>query len=108
METLLIGNEKSKKKRLLLAELERYGIIFKAKEALEVPKEVLERQLQEVKSEQYTSNRPRNCFIDLYESTMLDYIEKLTAATAFFTSYPSAALFWPPYYYYNGKRGRSK
>lgn len=108
METLLIGNEKSKK-RLLLAELERYGIIFKAKEALEVPKEALERQLQEVKSEQYTSNRPRNWFIDLYESIMLDYIEKLTAATAFFTSYPRAALFWlPPYYYYNGKRGRSK
>ena len=100
---------KKSKKRLLLAELDRYGIIFKAEEALEVPKWALERQLQEVKSEQYTSKRPRNWFIDLYESTMLDYIEKLTAATAFFTSYPWAVLFWPPpYYYYNVKRGRSK
>jgi hypothetical protein len=37
---------------------------------------------------------------------MLDYIEKLTAATAFFTSYLWAALFLPPPYYdyyYNGK-----
>jgi len=98
METLLIGNEK-RKKRLLLAELERYGIIFKAEEALEVPKGALERRLQGVKSEQYTSNRPLDWFIDLHESIMLDYIEKLTAASAFFTSYPWVALFWPPPYY---------
>jgi hypothetical protein len=107
METLLIGNEKRKKK-LLLAELERYGIIFKAEQALEVPKDALERQLQEAKNEQTTSNRPRNWFIDVYESITLDYIDKLTTATAFFTSYPCAALFWPPYYYYNGNRGTSK
>jgi hypothetical protein len=69
METLLIGNEK-RKKRLLLAELERYGIIFKAEEALEVPKGALERGLQGVKSEQYISNRPLDWFIDLHESIM--------------------------------------
>ena len=108
MESLLIGNEK-RKKRLLLEELERYGIIFKAEEALEVPEEALERQLQEVKSKQYTSNRPRNWVVDLYESIMLDYVEKLAPATAFFTSYPWAILFWAPfYYYYNSKRGTSK
>jgi hypothetical protein len=104
---ILVANEK-RKKRLLLAELERYGIMFKAEEALKVPEEALERKLQEVKSEQYSSNRPRNWFIELYESIMLDYIDKLTAATGFFTCYPWAALFWAPYYYYyNSKKGRS-
>ena len=108
MESLLIGNEK-RKKRLLLEELERYGIIFKAEEALEVPEEALERQLQEVKSKQYTSNRPRNWVVDLYESIMLDYVEKLAGQLLFSHPILGLLLFWAPfYYYYNSKRGTSK
>ncbi len=108
METLSVGNGRRKKK-LLLAELERYGVLLKVDEELEVPEDTLERLLQEVKSNQDTSNRSQNWFMNLYESMILDYITKLTVASVFFFSCnPWAALFWPPYYYhhyyYNNKR----
>jgi hypothetical protein len=105
METLSAGNSEGKN-RVLLAELERHGVIPTADEALEVPVNTLERLLQEVKSKHNTtSNRSQNWFMNLYESMILDYITKLNVASVFlFSSNPLAALFWPPYYYYNNKR----
>src|SRR5215211_5610499 len=84
METLSVGNGRRKKK-LLLAELERYGVLLKVDEELEVPEDTLERLLQEVKSNQDTSNRSQNWFMNLYESMILDYITKLTVASVFFS-----------------------
>lgn len=54
MEILSVGND-IRKKRLLLLELERYGVIFEGDEALKAPDYTLERLLQEVKSKQDTS-----------------------------------------------------
>ena len=42
MEMLSVGND-GRKKRLLLYELERYGVIFERYEALKAPKYTLER-----------------------------------------------------------------
>lgn len=104
MEMLSVGNDR-RKKRLLLLELERYGVIFEGDEALKAPEYTLERLLQEVKSKQDTSTRSQDLFMDLYESMIRDYITKLTVASVFFfLCNPWAALFWPPYYYHNNKR----
>lgn len=104
MEMLSVGNDR-RKKRLLLLELERYGVIFEGDEALKAPEYTLQRLLQEAKSKQDTSTTTQDLFMDVYESMMLDYITKLTVASVFFFScYPWTALFWPPFYYYNKKR----
>ena len=83
METLSVGNDK-RKKALLLAELERYGVISKAAEDLDVSEDMLERLLQEVKGKHDASSKSRNWFIDLYESAIIDYFTILTVATVFF------------------------
>ncbi len=42
---------------------------------------------------------------DLHVSVSTDYIYKMTIAMVlFFISYPWAAFFWPPYYYYSAQR----
>jgi len=73
---------------------------------LKIPENTLERPLQqEVKHTYETSKKSENWFMDLYESITTDYFAKLTVASVFFFScYPWAALFWPPYYYHNNKR----
>ena len=105
METLSVDNGE-RSKGLLLEELERYGVLFKNDEAMKASEHKLERMLQDVKSNQQdTSTLSQISFVDLYESMISDYIHKLTIATVFFFSCnPWAALFWPPYYYYNRKR----
>lgn len=104
MEILSVGDDTSKKK-LLLEELKRYGVIFNVDEALKAPEYTLQRLLQEAKSKQDISTTTQDLFMDVCESMMLDYITKLTVASVFFFScYPWAALFWPPFYYYNKKR----
>ena len=81
METLSVGRDKAKKEPLL---------------------EELERLLQEARKSQDPSNSYQSWFTDLYERIMIDYYTKLTVGTVmFFYCYPWAALFWPPYYYYN-------
>jgi len=46
------------------------------------------------------SGRGMDPVIELYFSTLTDYIYKITAATVlFFISYPWAAFYWPPYYF---------
>lgn len=101
MEILSIENDERKKRLLLLEELEQHGIILKGDEASKAPESTLERLLQEVKSRQ-DSSTTQDLFMDFYESMVRDYIVKLTIASVFFFScYPWAALFWPPYYYYN-------
>ena len=107
-EILSIGgnNDTSRRKRLLLQELKQHGVILEEDEALKATEYTLERLLQEVKSKQDTSTttpspHSQDLFMDLYESTVRDYISKLTVASVFFFSCnPWAALFWPPYYYY--------
>ena len=105
METLSVDNGE-RSKGLLLEELERYGVLFKNDEAMKASEHKLERMLQDVKSNQQdTSTLSQISFVDLYESMISDYIHKLTIATVFFFSCnPWAALFGPPYYYYNRKR----
>lgn len=105
METLSVDNGE-RSKGLLLEELKRYGVLFKEDEALKASEHKLEKLLQDVKSNQQdTSTLSQISFVDLYESMISDYIHKLTIATVFFFSCnPWAALFWPPYYYYNRKR----
>lgn len=103
METMSVNND-TMKKRILLEELERYGIQSRAGPSLEVPEHTLENLLQEVKNKKATSNSLLNWFMDLYDSMIVDYYTKLTLATVvFFSSFPWAAFFWPPYYYYRGK-----
>jgi hypothetical protein len=103
MEILSVGDDTSKKK-LLLEELKRYGVIFNV-EALKAPEYTLQRLLQEAKSKQDTSTTTQDLLMDVYESMIRDSITKLTVASVFFFScYPWAALFWPPFYYYNKKR----
>ncbi len=83
------------RKRSLLAELERYGVISKVAEDLDVSEDTLERLLQEIKGKHDASNKSRNWFIDLYESAIIDYFTILTVATVFFLSYnPWVAIFW--------------
>lgn len=105
MEVLSVGNEERKRRSLLLQELERYGVRFKEDEALKAPEYTLERLLREAKSRQDSSaTRSQGSFMDLYESMIRDYISKLTVASVFFFSCnPWAALFWPPFYYYNSR-----
>ena len=104
MEILSVGDDTSKKK-LLLEELKRYGVIFNVDEALKGPEYTLQRLLQEAKSKQGTSTTTQDLLMDVYESMIRDSITKLTVASVFFFScYPWAALFWPPFYYYNKKR----
>ena len=106
MEILSVGDDTSKK-RLLSEELKRYGVIFNVDEALKAPEYTLQRLLQEAKSKQHTSSTTQDLFMDVYESMMRDYITKLTVASVFFFScYPWAALFWPPFYSYNNKRSK--
>jgi hypothetical protein len=106
MEILSVGDDTSKKK-LLLEELKRYGVIFNVDEALKAPEYTLQRLLQEAKSKKHTSTTTQDLFMDVYESMMRDYITKLTVASVFFFScYPWAALFWSPFYYYNNKRSK--
>ncbi len=106
MEILSFGDDTSKK-TLLLEELKRYGVIFNVDEALKAPEYALERLLQEARSKQDISTRTQDLFMDVYESMIRDYITKFTVASVFFFSCnPWAALFWPPYYYYNNKRSK--
>lgn len=106
MEILSVGDNTSKKK-LLLEELKRYGVIFNVDEALKAPEYTLQRLLQEAKSKQHTSTTTQDLLMDVYESMIRDSITKLTVASVFFFScYPWAALFWPPFYYYNNKRSK--
>ena len=102
METLSVGRDKTKKE-LLLEELERYGIVrSKLGQELEFHEQTLERLLQEAKKSQDPSNSYQSWFTDQYDCIMTDYYTKLTVGTVmFFYFYPWAALFWPPYYYYN-------
>jgi hypothetical protein len=106
METLSIDNDKIRK-GLLLEELKRYGILLKENEALKTSEHKLEKLLQDLKSKQQeedTSIISQNPFVDLYDSMISNYIHILTVATVFFfLCNPWAALFWPPYYYYNRK-----
>lgn len=110
METSLsVENDDTEKTRkgLVLRELKGYGVKFEEDEALKAPEHTLERLLQEVKSKQdnTSTTQSEHLFMDSYESILCDYITKLTVATVFFFScYPWAALFWPPYYYLNDKR----
>lgn len=105
METLSVDNVE-RSKGLLLEELKRYGVLFKEDEALKASEHKLEKLLQDVKSNQQgTSTISKNLFVDLYESMICGYINRLTLATVFFFyCNPWAALFWPPYYFDNRKR----
>jgi hypothetical protein len=109
METLSVDNGE-RTKEPLSEELKRYGVPLKEDEILKASEHELERMLQDVKSKQQdTSTVSQNSFVDLYESMICDYINKLTVATVFFFSCnPWAALFWPPYYYYNKKRSENE
>jgi hypothetical protein len=102
METLSVDNGE-RTKEPLSEELKRYGVPLKEDEILKASEHELERMLQDVKSKQQdTSTVSQNSFVDLYESKICDYINKLTVVTVFFFSCnPWTALFWPPYYYYN-------
>ena len=105
METLSVDNGE-RSKGSTPEELKRYGVLLKEEEVLKVSEHKLESMLQDVKSkQQHASTRSQNLFVDFYESTICDYINKLTLTTVFFFyCNPWAALFWPPYYYYNRKR----
>ena len=105
METLSV--EKGKRSEgLLLEELKRLGVLLNEDEAFKASEHELERLLQDMKSKQQnTATTSQNLFVDFYESVISGFINKLTLATVFFFSCnPWAALFWPPYYYYNRKR----
>lgn len=105
METLSVDNGK-RSEGLLLEELKRFGVLLKENEAFKASEHELERLLQDIKSKQQnTATTSQNLFVNFYESMISDFINKLTLATVFFFSCnPGAALFWPPYYYYNRKR----
>jgi hypothetical protein len=105
METLSVDNGE-RSKGSLPEELKRYGVLLKEEEVLKASEHKLETLLRDVKSNQQdTSTISKNLFVDLYESMICGYINKLTLATVFFFyCNPWAALFWPPYYYYNRKR----
>lgn len=92
MEILSVGDDTSKKK-LLLEELKRYGVIFNVDEALKAPEYTLQRLLQEAKSKQDTSTTTQDLLMDVYESMIRDSITKLTVASVFF----SRAILGQPY-----------
>lgn len=106
MKISSVEDDKRGRKRLLLQELEQYGVIFEGDELFKASEYRLERLLQDVKSKQDTlTTQSQDLFMDLYGSIVRDYISKLTVASVFFFScYPWTALFWPPYYYNNNKR----
>ena len=85
METLSVDNGE-RTKGPLSEELKRYGVPLKEDEVMKVYEHELERILQDVKSKQQdTLTISQNAFVDLYESMLSDYINKLTVATIFFS-----------------------
>jgi hypothetical protein len=51
-------------------------------------------------TDQESKNELEGTFFQWYNSTLTDYIYKMTIATVlFFISYPWAAFLWPPYYF---------
>ena len=85
MEILSVGDDTSKKK-LLLEELKRYGVIFNVDEALKAPEYTLQRLLQEAKSKQHTSTTTQDLFMDVYESMITRLYYQVNCCQVYFFS----------------------
>jgi hypothetical protein len=56
-------------------------------------------EMIEIKSS-HIKETPYDPFFEMFVSQVVDYVHKATLATImFFTCWPWAALFWPPYYF---------
>jgi len=100
MEEVLLPGEKDRK--ILLAELEKYGVILPLTERDTMDISVLRKLVDSLKDSplRYSANKDPVDAFEWYRA-MADYIGKLTIASVlFFCINPWAALWWPHFYFY--------
>jgi hypothetical protein len=89
------------RRKRLLTELEKYGV--QSNHELDLVQDItLEKVLQILKGNKDTKTVISNDDSSQWYASMLaDYIYKMTVALVlFFATYPGAAFWWPPYYFY--------